>query len=662
MLTPGTQFGDRYWIESAIVEAAHGGIYRARDIELGIAVAVRTCLGITPEQSERFLSEGRRLAALRHPRLPRVLGLVGDPKRGYYIVADFIVGESLAALVKRRGGRPAAQAAQWARQALDALEAMHRKGVVHGDIKPVNLILEPGNQLYLVDLAPPLTRDPRRLTVYAAPEQFDGEIDERTDIYGLGAALYTLLTGESPPMARALRDNPRLLTPPSHLSEGGSPAMDAIVAAAMASNPAHRYQTAAEMRAALETIAPDETPPSARAKSRPAAKPSGLWQRLQHKKYGLMPAIAIATLAGAGLIVASWPARRDAAPSHSSETVMVQPPPVAAAAPLPTATPRPTRRPTRTPSPSPTPSATCTDTATPSSTPTQTDTYTPVDTPTPAPTATPTPNPLQAAQRKTWSLGNSDLELAFRLIPPGVFTMGSPLEEPHRREDEGPQTQVTLDGFWMAQYEVSNRLFRAFRPNHDSGEYAGQSLNGDEQPAVQVSWEDAVAFCVWLSEQLGRPARLPTEAEWEYACRAGTTTAYFWGNDASLVCQYANCADQAALSLRPDWTVSPCRDGFAVTAPVGSFAANTWQLHDMLGNVWEFCSDIYDSAAYLRGDATNPTGPTGIGSRVVRGGSWTELAGTALRCASRSRCEPKERTYLVGFRVVLPLLPGEVVR
>ncbi len=178
-------------------------------------------------------------------------------------------------------------------------------------------------------------------------------------------------------------------------------------------------------------------------------------------------------------------------------------------------------------------------------------------------------------------------------------------------------------------------------------------LDGNDQPAVRVSWEDAKKFAKWLTGKSGHEFRLPSEAEWEYACRAGTKTARFWGDDPDDACRYANVHDLTSKRINKDftWTHHNCDDGHAVTAPVGSFRPNDFGLHDMLGNAWEWCEDIYASDAYSKHQLNNPIYTGGGSYRVIRGGSWgPDPAG--VRCAFRYNDSPASRNADLGFRLL----------
>jgi formylglycine-generating enzyme required for sulfatase activity len=157
----------------------------------------------------------------------------------------------------------------------------------------------------------------------------------------------------------------------------------------------------------------------------------------------------------------------------------------------------------------------------------------------------------------------------------------------------------------------------------------------------------------WMSKNSKYSFKLPTEAEWEYACRAGTQTSRFWGDDPDQACKYANVADKSAKKQFSDWSIHNCTDGYVFTAPVGKFLDNPFQLSDMLGNVWEWCEDAYSNDAYKKHRSKNPVISSGNGGavRVVRGGSWGGSP-RFLRSAVRSGNSPGNRGDRVGFRLL----------
>lgn len=235
------------------------------------------------------------------------------------------------------------------------------------------------------------------------------------------------------------------------------------------------------------------------------------------------------------------------------------------------------------------------------------------------------------------------------------FSLGSPDSQAERYFNEKPK-RVCIADFSISQHEITNAQYRKFKPDHDSGSYvthANQSfdLNGDQQPVVEVSWQDAVAFADWLSERTGKHYRLPTEAEWEYAARAKSTAPRYWGDAVSEACIYANVTDKTAQSYWSAKIIHDCEDGYAVTAPVGSLAPSKYQLYDMLGNVSEWTCSRYQSD-YNR-DATecmekNPE----TERRTVRGGSWDDTP-RMVRVSDRDGRHPKLQENDLGFRLVL---------
>ncbi len=177
----------------------------------------------------------------------------------------------------------------------------------------------------------------------------------------------------------------------------------------------------------------------------------------------------------------------------------------------------------------------------------------------------------------------------------------------------------------------------------------------DEHPVLIVSWDDAMQFCRWLSRKERAEYRLPTEAEWEYACRAGTTTRWWCGDNAEALTKVANVADATlkAASSRWKYTIRGS-DGYAFTSPVGSFRPNRFGLYDMCGNAFQWCADWYDAKYYDISPTDDPKGPLGGTLRVLRGGSWSFLPASS-RSSSRLHVAPGLRSAIAGFRVVRTL-------
>jgi hypothetical protein len=224
----------------------------------------------------------------------------------------------------------------------------------------------------------------------------------------------------------------------------------------------------------------------------------------------------------------------------------------------------------------------------------------------------------------------------LRWIPPGRFMMGSPDGEPGRFDDEGPRHQVTLSaGFWLFESPCTQALWRAVMGNNPS------TFRGPERPVESVSWKDAADFIARMNGRIpGLDLSLPSEAQWEYACRAGTDTSIYTGPMPILDGGKAPALDPIA------WYGA---NSGGETHPVGQKAANAWGLYDMLGNVWEWCQD--GKREYAAGLVVDPVGPMGGARRGRRGGSWDDYAGRC-RSAFRYAFGPSYRDKCTGFRCV----------
>lgn len=238
----------------------------------------------------------------------------------------------------------------------------------------------------------------------------------------------------------------------------------------------------------------------------------------------------------------------------------------------------------------------------------------------------------------------NSLGMEFVLITPGTFIMGSPAGEPYRDPDEDQHKVTISKAFYMQVSEVTQAQWKALMGSNSS--YFKRC--GETCPVERVSWLDCQKYIKKLNELGEGEYRLPTEAEWEYACRSGTTSAYFWGDhiDCSKAMFENNTRRNAgrcvaqfeSRGLPPD---SP--------APVRSFGASPWGLYDMHGNLWEWCEDWY--GPYAKGNVKDPTGPAEGSTRVRRGGSWFKY-GTYCRSANRNFAHPASRYRTTGLRVV----------
>ena len=254
-------------------------------------------------------------------------------------------------------------------------------------------------------------------------------------------------------------------------------------------------------------------------------------------------------------------------------------------------------------------------------------------------------------------------------VPAGTFQMGSPENEKGREEQELRHQVVLTKGYYLGMHEVTVGQFRRFVEAAKYQTEAGKDGKGgwgvnqsgsfeenrkftwkapgfeqsDDHPVVLVSWNDAVAFCRWLSQKEKATYRLPSEAEWEYSCRAGRETAYHFGNDPRSLIRYGN------LFHHPS---AESKDGYRFSAPVGRFKPNGHGFYDMLGNVWEWCEDGYDPKGYSGKIETDPTGPASAKARVQRGGGWSSAPHRCRSAARIGRDPSSYRGAYLGFRVV----------
>ncbi len=253
------------------------------------------------------------------------------------------------------------------------------------------------------------------------------------------------------------------------------------------------------------------------------------------------------------------------------------------------------------------------------------------------------------------------------LVPAGQFVMG----DPDGQVDERSVAAVKIEKpFWMGKFEITNQQYAMFDPSHNSRfehkgswifseRHLGWRLNHPRQPVVRISQQEAAAFCRWLSQKIGRQVTLPTEAQWEYACRAGSSAPLWYGDVQTDFAEFANMADATIRELAYDTDGrhtadmvprnAAVDDGSLVTADVGSYRPNAWGLHDLHGNAWEWTRSAYRPYPYRADDGRNDL--SGSDRIVVRGGSWRDRP-KRCRSAYRLSYPPWQKVYNVGFRVV----------
>ncbi len=625
---------------------------------------------------ERFMREVQVIARLEHPRILPVYDF-GEEGGQPYIVMRYVPGGTLADRITE-GPLPLEEIARLLRQMAEGLEYAHQRGVIHRDFKPSNVLLDEHGNAYLADFGiARVAETTAQLTgsgivgtpAYIAPEMAESQPPtQQVDVYALGVTLFQMLTGELPykaetPMGLLMAHVSKPIPDVRVLRPDLPSAVQYVIERAMAKNPAYRYRSAMEVADALEKAlkaAPEQeveertqvegtlyeaTDPYATLDpnlSRPyiPATPTAI---VPPKRSLLsnplvwigVGATALALMAMVGVLLGAL-ALRSARLAPTAEqtqpfiliaetTVGATSPPVAESTAVPTAVP----------------------TATP----------TPLPTATPRPTATIDPVYARAFSAVYHNRDWQPVVRTFNgvpmvLVPVGCFTMGSSYEEYTRAYeiclqtvgqavspdncifdlfvDEAPEHQVCFDKpFWIDLAEVTNAQFGS------SGLFHHPDL-----PRENVSWFEAVEHCK------ARGARLPTEAEWEYAARGPDGLRYPWGNefDPSLT----NYCD---AGCKWDWRDERYSDGYNYTAPVGSYPDGvSWVgALDMAGNVFEWVSSLYWPYPYSATDGREADASNYTDWRVLRGGAWSSTE-ESVRSANRGLGEPDTRDSLSGFR------------
>ncbi len=588
-----------YEVLEVLGQGGFGIVLRAFDDILQRVVALKVLMPVlaaTSPARKRFLREARSSAQVRHEHVVQVYAVEEQPLP--YLAMEFIPGETLQQRIDRTGPLELSEIVRFGRQIAEGLAAAHETGLIHRDIKPHNVLIEArGDRVKLTDFGLARAADDASLTqshilagtpMYMAPEQAQGEtLDHRADLFSLGSVLYVMTTGRPPFRAsttyavlkRLVEDDPRPIR--DVIPETPQWLCD-IIAKLQRKRPDVRFQSAGELADVLRDYEERlKTNPSFKQqKRRPSlAQRAGQWT--------IAAAVLLPTVVSLIAGITDWFSKSN---GKLSETTKVA-----------------------------------------------------------ASLAEPGQMPFPASQ--TNSLG-----MTLRLAPAGKFVMGSsPAEIEHNASSltdevlkqmiqaEGPAHEVEISQpFYIGATEVTVAQFRKFveaNPSYSVGDdrwKQPQYAEPDDRPVVFITWQNADDFCRWLSEKEGKTYRLPTEAEWEYACRAGREGLRF---------SYGN--DEAEFDVHA-WSK---RNSDHKSHSVGQTRPNAWGLFDMHGNVFEFCRDWHAMDYYQRAARKDPAGPAGS-MRVTRGGSWnfTPLFG---RSAFRSWLSPKECRDCIGFRVVL---------
>ncbi len=592
----------RFEVRRHLGSGAFGAVYQAYDPQLDRDVALKVLrpgLLDNAKYVERFLREAKVAAGLRHPNIVPVYetGRDGDQ---HFIVSAYIAGRPLEDAIDD-GGFDFRRAARIVRELAEALAYAHERGVVHRDVKPANILLDEKDRPLLADFglaarlgsAEKLTNAGAVLgtPAYMAPEQakgHEGDAIPASDQYSLGVVLYELLTGRTPfagrPEVVIYNQISTQPDPPRKHRPGVPPELEAACLRALAKDPGQRFASLEDMAAAVA-----ETPTSAESRQAvwetlPQARPTTIRPPRIRSRFGYRTALGgAAALALVLVLTLVAIALRDPVRKLAHTSAST------AGSDLPTG----------------------------------------------------------QLLGPPLDLGGG-VTMEFVLIPPGEFSMGAPDGEKDADDAEKPQHRVQIaKGFYLGKYEVTQEQYRAILGTNPSN-FKEHNTNQETRhfPVENVSWEDADRFCDKLALKTGKKIALPTEAEWEYACRAGTATPFHFG--AVLNGTQANCNGQNPYGTDAKGP------NLQRTCKVGSYPANAWGLHDMHGNVWEWCRDAYDAAAYKNRSTYVDPFHHGGDARVLRGGSWSNVA-WLCRAATRNRFAPSDRRSNRGFRVLCRL-------
>ena len=648
----------RYEVINELGQGGMAIVYLAQDPFIKRQVAVKVLprkFTHDPQFRVRFEREAQVIAALEHANIVPIYDF-GEHEDQPFIVMRYLPGGTLTERLSA-GALSIPEIATLFQNIASALDYAHKKGVIHRDIKPGNILFGPEGRAHLSDFGIAKIQEASAAVTgtgnligtpsYMSPEQAKGEkdIDGRADIYSLGVVLFQCLSGELPftadtPMGVAIahiqNPVPSLMDRRPDLPSG----FDSIIHTAMDKEPIGRFQSAAELALAInhqamllqtgtadgyaspprtlsvesplrdkgQRLTPDGKPVSARAgveavspdppQIRTEPKRSGSWQVT-----ALLAVLILLLGVAGGMIAGLIPNPFASLPATEAVEVI------------------PTKAPTDVPSQ-------------PATEPAAPPVQAPTDVPTAVPTVAPSETPFVLLPEIKDAKG-----ISMVLVPAGTFLMGG--NDRDAEPDERGVHSVNLDDYYIDKYEATNAAYQACvtagkcKPPIQTDSFTRSKYYGipayEEYPVVYVDWNMAKEFCEW------RDARLPTEAEWEKAARGSEDQRYFpWGNS-EISCQIANYSGPGG-----------CYNG---TTMVGSYdgGASPYGVYDMAGNVWEWVADWYSETYYNVSPSRNPTGPDSGLARVLRGGSWNRQE-FDVRVSNRNRYNPTYFNFDIGFR------------
>lgn len=662
-------------------EGGMAEVWRASN-EIGKDVAIkilRKDLSLNDEFIQRFKNEAKIMVALNHPNIRQVYD-IGAVDNRPCIIMEYLEGADLSTRIKNGERFSNDQLIEWWDQIVDALNYTHAKGVVHRDIKPSNFFITTNGNLKLLDFG--IAKIRRSVTItqtgsrmgtllYMSPEQVKDSkhLDYRTDLYSLAVSFYHLLTGFAPYdntkssefeiQSKIVHENLKLDKLPQ--------TWRSFLSSYLEKDPLARPKLT--NFPSIAKISPLPSIPRTQPRLGPETEIKVSSKRTHSSKSSLAPdatksytaywLFAVAAMVIVVFLIVfsnggdekdpvvkqqsteqlehqrqadenAWKSAKSANTKTSYEQYLRDHPQgkyVSDARSMLNDEVNELERNEKQVDQN------AWNTARNTNTKAAYEKYL---------RDYPAGNFVSEARTKI-----SEIDKAIKLatqgrpviewvyIPSGTFSMGSPASEKDRDDDETLH-QVTLSAFKISKYEITFEQYDAFCNATGRSKPDDEGWGRGKRPVINLSWDDAKAFADWMG------CRLPTEAEWEYAARAGTTTPFNTGN----------CLSTSQANYNGNYPYSGCSNGEfrGKTLPVGSFAPNAWGLHDMHGNVWEWCSDWYDT--YPSGAQTNPKGPTTGSNRLLRGGSWFN---DARICRSAFRYStPDNRNNSIGFRLVAP--------